>query len=40
MIKDGNFTAEELDQYNFIPCVYNGIEYASVQDFKKELSDF
>lgn len=40
MIKDGNFTAEELDTYSFIPCEYNGKEYNSVLEFKDELSEF
>lgn len=40
MTKDGNFTIEELDAYLFVPCEYNGIQYASVQDFKNELTAF
>lgn len=40
MIRDGNFTAEELDAYSFIPCEYNGKQYNSVQEFKEELTDF
>lgn len=40
MIKDGNFTIEELDAYLFVPCEYNGVQYNSVQDFKNELTEF
>lgn len=40
MIKDGNFTVEELDAYLFAPCEYNGVQYNSVQEFKNELTAF